>query len=138
MDAQSLQSLTNYAPLILFAVVAVFLFALGHLLSRTRRAAPALIARSGSKRMLPLTQAATSVYDTAKRERMVVVTVAEKAGEGPVSWFAKSIASVIPVYRIGISNAFEKLQGAAGAELQSLYIQKRDYKTYVRWARSMQ
>jgi hypothetical protein len=137
MDAQHL---TNHAPLLLIAAVAALLFALGYLLVRKRRAAPALIARDGSKKMLALTEAATSVYDAAKHERMVIVTVAEKANGGPLPWFAQSIANVIPVYRIGISDAFEKLQGGAsiGTELQSLYIQKQDYQTYVRWARSMQ
>jgi len=90
--------------------------------------------------MLPLMEAAASVCAAAKRERMVIMTVAEKAGAGPVAWFAQSIASIIPVYRMGNANAFEKLQGgtSVGTESQSLYIQKRDYKTYASWARSMQ
>ena len=137
MDAQLL---TTYAPLLLFAAAVALLFALGHFLARKRRAAPALIARDAAQKMLALTEAAMSVYDAVKRERMVIATVAEKADAGPLSWFALSIASVVPVYRIGVSDVFEKFQGGAGigTELQSLYIQKRDYRTYVRWARSMQ
>jgi LPXTG-motif cell wall-anchored protein len=132
------QYLTNNAPLILLA--AALLLALGVFLARKRRSAPPRIAHDAAKKMLALTEAATSVYDAAKHERMVVVTVAEKADDGPLSWFARSIASVVPVYRIGLRDAFEKLQGGAniGTDLQSLYIQKRDYLTYVRWARSMQ
>ena len=134
------QQLMHYGPTVLIAVIAVSLFALGYVLAHRRRAAPALIERKWIGKMLPLMEAAASVCAAAKRERMVVMTVAEKAGAGPVAWFAQSIASIIPVYRMGNANAFEKLPGATsvGTESQSLYIQKRDYKTYASWARSMQ
>ena len=89
--------------------------------------------------MMSLMAAAEAVYEIALREEMVIVTVAERAPEdGAIGWFARSIAGVIPIYR-GSNAGFEKLAGASVcAELQSLYIRKQDYQTYVRWARSMQ
>ena len=134
------QQLVHYGPSVLIVVIAVSLFALGHLLARGRRAAPAFIETKWIGKMLPLMDASASVYAAAKRERMVITTVAEKSGRGPVAWFAQSIASVIPVYRMSNANAFEKLPGGASVdtESRSLYIQKRDYRTYASWARAMQ
>ena len=90
--------------------------------------------------MMPLMDAAKAAYEIARRERMVISTVAERApADGVIDWFARSIAGVIPIYCSGNAGGFEKLAGTgAGAELQSLYIRKQDYQTYVRWARSMQ
>ena len=90
--------------------------------------------------MMSLMDAAKAAYEIAQRERMVIVFVAERAREeGAIGWFARSIAGVIPIYRSGHAGSFEKLAGASeGHELQSLYIRKQDYQTYVRWARSMQ
>ena len=134
------QSLTRYAPLFLLVAIAVVLFVAGHMMGRSRRVAPALIGRDKARSMLPLIEAAAAACEAARRERMVIMTVAENAGgmAGPAAWFASSIASVVPVYRKGASDAFEKLERAAGVESQSLYIQKHAYKTYIRWARSMQ
>lgn len=128
------------APYLLFGAVALSLFAIGALRARKRRPAPERIAHDGKTAMMSLMEAAEAVYETARRERMVIVTVAEKArGQTAVDWFAQSIAGVVPVYRLKDSNTYEKLDGAnVGAELQSLYIRKRDYQTYVRWARPMQ
>jgi uncharacterized protein YaiE (UPF0345 family) len=127
-------------PYILFGAAALSLFAIGSLRTNSRRPAPARIADDGKTAMMPLMEAAEAVYETARRERMVIVTVAERArGQTAVEWFAQSIAGVVPVYRVRDSNTFEKLDAAnVGAELQSLYIRKRDYQTYVRWARPMQ
>jgi hypothetical protein len=138
MDAQSL---ARSAPYLLFAVAALSLFAIGEALARRRRPAPELIAADGKTKMMSLLEAAEAIYETARRERMVIATVAERAGgeAGALAWFAQSIAGVIPIYRARDAQAFEKLPGQnVGTELQSLYIQKRDYQTYVRWARSMQ
>jgi len=90
--------------------------------------------------MMSLREAAEAAYEIARRERMVIVTVAERASEdGAIGWFAKSIAGVIPIYRNDSAGSFEKLAGGGvGTELQALYIRKQDYQTYVRWARSMQ
>jgi len=92
--------------------------------------------------MMPVMEAAMAAYEAAKRERMVITSVAEgaQAGSNPVAWFAQSIARVVPVYRKLDSGAFEKVEGTAsvGTELQSLYIRKLSYQTYVGWARSMQ
>ena len=89
--------------------------------------------------MMSLMDAAKAAYEIARREEMVIVTVAERApDDGAIGWFARSIAGVIPIYR-GSNAGFEKFAGASvGSELQSLYIRKQDYQTYVRWARTMQ
>ena len=125
------------APYLLFAVAAVSLFAIGW--AKGRRAPPLLIADDGKTPMMSLKDAAEAVYEIARRERMVIVTVAERAkDDGVVGWFAKSIAGVLPIYRSS-GAGFEKLADTSiGSELQSLYIRKQDYQTYVRWARSMQ
>jgi ferredoxin-NADP reductase len=122
----------------LFVVAAVSLFAV--VWPRRRTAPPLLIAGNGKTPMMSLMDAAKSAYEIARRERMVIVTVAERAPEdGAIGWFARSIAGVLPIYRSGHAGNFEKLAKASvTAELQSLYIRKRDYQTYVRWARSMQ
>jgi hypothetical protein len=127
-----------WLPYLLFAVAAVSLVAIGR--ARTRRAPPLLIADDGKTPMMSLLDAAQAAYEIARRERMVIVSVAERApGEGAVEWFAKSIAGVLPIYRSGGAGSFEKLADTGiGSELRSLYIRKQDYQTYVRWARSMQ
>jgi len=90
-----------WLPYLLFGIAAVSLFAIGRM--KARRTAPQRIADNGKTPMMSLLEAAQAAYETARRERMVIVTVAERA-----------------------------------TELQSLYIRKQDYQTYVRWARSMQ
>lgn len=124
-----------------FVLMAVLLFGLGHLLSAlSRRAAPAHVNDKRGDKMQSLSEAASAAYQAAKRERLPIASVAEKAADGPASWFAQSIASVIPVYRADSGTAYEKLwrKNEIRAELPSLYIRKRDYQSYVRWARSMQ
>jgi len=127
-----------WLPYLLFGIAAVSLFAIGRM--KARRTAPQRIADNGKTPMMSLLEAAQAAYETARRERMVIVTVAERAtADGAVGWFAKSIAGVIPIYRNGSAGSFEKLESSGvGTELQSLYIRKQDYQTYVRWARSMQ
>lgn len=127
----------SWLPYLLFVIAAVSLFAIGR--ARGRAAPPLLIAGSGKTPMMSLMDAAKAVYEIARREEMVIVTVAERVPEdGAIGWFARSIAGVIPIYR-GSNAGFEKFAGASvGGELQSLYIRKQDYQTYVRWARSMQ
>lgn len=90
--------------------------------------------------MMSVMEAAAAAYEAAKRERMVITTVAEGAGTDPVAWFARSIARVVPVYRKLETGAFEKVDDVAsvGMEPQSLYIRKHNYQTYIGWARSMQ
>ncbi len=132
----------EYGPSAFIFGLAMLLLVLGYAFTRGRRMAPARIERKWIGKMLPLMEAAASVHAAAKREHMVIATVAEKAGgdADALAWFAQSIARVVPVYRMGSANAFEKLQrtAAIGPDPQSLYIQKRDYKTYASWARSMQ
>jgi hypothetical protein len=125
-------------PYLLFVIAAVLLVAVGRSRGRTAPPPP-LIAGNGKTPMMSLMEAAKAAYEIARRERMVIVTVAERASkDGAIGWFARSIAGVLPIYR-GSHAGFEKLADASAApELQSLYIRKQDYQTYVRWARSMQ
>ena len=127
-----------WLPYLLFAFAAVSLFAIGR--ARGRTAPPLQIASDGKTPMMSLMDAAKAAYEIARREQMVIVTVAERAPEdGAIGWFARSIAGVLPIYRSGHAGNFEKLaEAGAGAELRSLYIRKQDYQTYVRWARTMQ
>jgi hypothetical protein len=130
-----------YVPWALLALLAVSLFAAGYGRVRRRSAAPARIPAQESKKMMPVMEAAAAAYEAAKRERMVIVTVAEGArGVDPIAWFARSIAGVVSVYRKLEAGAFEKIDNTAsvGTEPQSLYIRKRNYQTYIGWARSMQ
>jgi len=124
-------------PYLLFVIAAVSLVAIGR--ARGRTAPPRLIASDGKTAMMSLMDAAKAAYEIARREEMVIVTVAERGpDDGAIGWFARSIAGVIPIYR-GSNAGFEKLTVASvDAELQSLYIRKQDYQTYVRWARTMQ
>ena len=128
-------ALAPYAPYALFAVAAAMLFATGQLLARRR-----FVRAFANGGTMTLMEAAATVYETASNERLVIVTVAEKSEGGPVDWFARSIASVVPVFRIG--GARTSLRFAAGAgigeDLQSLYIERRALRTYLRWARSVQ
>gem|GEM_PF-2636407 len=101
------------------------------------------------RHMLPLNDAASAAYDAARREGMVIAGVAEDAGGAPgaLAWFVRSIAGVVPVYESRSGNGpFLRLDRTrttradadVGTGEQSLYIQKRDLKSYIRWARSMQ
>jgi hypothetical protein len=128
-----------YLPWALFAGLAALLFAAGHIRARQRQTAPARIPADEAKTMLQVNEAAAAVYEAAKREGMVIVTVAE-GGADPIEWFMRSIATVVPVYRRSESGAFEKIDDAksVGTPPQSLYIRKRNYQTYLGWARSMQ
>lgn len=85
---------------------------------------------------LPLLSAASSVYRTARRERLPLLHVAETSGEEPTEWFASSIAGTVPVCkRSGLG--FESASWG-DCEPQSLYIRQKDVRTYLRWARSVQ
>jgi hypothetical protein len=136
--AMSTQTLVQLAPYALFVVAAVALFAIGSARARKRSAAPSSIASDGRTAMMSLREAANEISETARRERMVIVTVAEAPNRNAIDWYARSIASVVPVYRLGNANEYEKLAGSPGEDLDSLYIRKRDFPAYVRWARSMQ
>lgn len=85
---------------------------------------------------LPLLSAASTIYKTARRERLPLLHAAESSGEEPTEWFASSIAGVVPVCkRSGLG--FESC-GWGDCDPQSLYIRQRDVRTYLRWARSVQ
>jgi hypothetical protein len=134
----STQSWAQLAPYALFVVAAVALFAIGSARARKRSVAPSSIANDGRTAMMTLKDAANEIYEAAKRERMVIVTVAEAPGRNAIDWFARSIAGVLPVYRAGQASGYEKVAGGADGDLDSLYIRKQDFPAYVRWARSMQ
>src|SRR5271154_4487544 len=106
---------------LLFAIAAVSLVAIGR--TRGRTAPPLLIVSDGKTPMMSLMDAAKAAYEIARREQMVIVTVAERAPEdGPIGWFARSIAGVTPIYRSGHTGDFEKLaEAGVGGELRSLY-----------------
>ena len=115
-------------PLLLVLVAALGMLVLGREVLR----------RIGPWRMMRLQEAAKAAAATAKRERMVIAKIAKEADDGQLTWYARSIAGVVPVYRAAGLRSFEEFAGNIGAEWQSLYIEKRDYPTYLRWARSMQ
>jgi hypothetical protein len=127
-------ALAPYAPYLLFAAAAATLFWVGRILAGRRSA------RVFAGDSMSLMQAAQEAYDAARRENLVVVSVAEKSSQGALDWFARSIASVVPVYRAGGVRAQERYagMGGIGADLQSLYIERRDIRTYLRWARTVQ
>ena len=129
-----LKTMTQAAPLILFGVIAVLLFAAGHLLARKRRAASASIAGGRPDSMQPLIEAAETASKIARDERMALAVVAERSGNAIV-WFAKSIASVVGAWRKNGSGGFESAKGDADA--QSLYIRRGDIDSYLRWARTV-
>src|ERR1700742_1297416 len=85
--------------------------------------------------MLSLLEAANTAHDAARRERMAIAFVADQSGD-PVGWFAKSIAEVVATYEKSDAG-FEQSRGV-GTGMHSLYIRKRDYHSYLDWARSMQ
>jgi len=91
------------------------------------------------KSMINLVQAARDMRRDAAREQMTILCVAERAKSGAENWFADSIAHVVPVYRQA-GAAFERIEPGRdiGTPPQALYINPRDYETYMRWARSMQ
>ncbi len=119
------------------------------LLAAAGAAAVGFLAARNRQHMLPLKDAAQAAYDAARREGMVIAGVAEDLGGavGAVGWFIRSIARVVPVYESGTGKGpFHKLDRShtalagtdVGRDEQSLYIQKRDLRSYIRWARSMQ
>lgn len=130
-------SLTPYAGPILAVLAAILLLAVGRLLGR--KTVPQTIPGNKRGRMQPLLAAAEAAHQAARRERMVIATVAERADGDPTAWFAQSIAGVVAVYRMEGSDAFEKVQGAnIGTAPEALYIRRRDFDTYICWARSVQ
>jgi hypothetical protein len=126
--------MTQTAALVWFGVLAVLLFATGHLLARKRRALPASIAGGRPDSMLPLIESAEMINKVAREERMALAVVAERSGDA-IAWFAQSIASVIGAWRKNDRGGFEAAQG--DADLQSLYIRREDIDSYLRWARTV-
>ena len=136
--SQDPPSIVSYASDLSFVVVALSLSAIGDVLAHRRCSAPDVIRRGHTRTMMGLKIAAEAASACAQRERMAIATVAERSGD-VIAWFARSIAGVVAVYRQGTSGDFEKLGSTSVAEdLHSLYIRKRDYPSYLSWARSVQ
>jgi hypothetical protein len=97
---------------------------------------------SNGARTVSLQDAAAKAYQSAKRNRMAIVSVAERAGpaQNAVAWFVQSIAAMIPVYRRRARSGRLEKMGKVDPlkEPAALRIRKRDLATYLRWARSMQ
>jgi hypothetical protein len=127
-------SMTQSALLIWFGVIAVLLFATGHVLAQKRRAVPASIAGSGADGMQPLIEAAEAANKIAHDERMALAVVAERSGDA-VAWFARSIASVVGAWEKAGTGGFQAAKG--DGDIQSLYIRRGDIDSYLRWARTV-
>jgi hypothetical protein len=127
--------MTQSAALIWFGVIAVLLFATGHMLARRRRAARALIAEGRPENMQPLIQAAEAVNKIARDERMALAVVAERGGDA-IDWFAHNMVSIVGAWRKNDTGGFEA--ATSDADVQSLYIRSRDVDSYLRWARAVQ
>jgi len=126
----------------LFALAALALFAMGELLSRKWRAAPARVLDQKGKIMMLLPDAAAAAYSAAGREGLALAKVAEHARDvsNATDWFARSLPAIVPVYRQSEPDIFQKLGSSpeVGTQSQSLYIRKRDLQFYLRWARTVQ
>jgi len=88
--------------------------------------------------MMSVPDAAAAAYEVARAQGMTIAWVAENAKDaaGPAAWFAQSIVGVVPAYRKSGSSFVRSKNVVSG--VQSLYIRKRDFQTYVDWARAMQ
>jgi hypothetical protein len=126
--------MTQSAALIWFGVLAVLLFATGHVLARKRRAVPASIAGERPDSMQPLIEAAEAADKIAHDERLALAVMAERSGDA-VAWFARSIASVVGAWRKDDTGGFEAAKG--DGDIQSLYIRHGDIDSYLRWARTV-
>jgi hypothetical protein len=91
-------------------------------------------------RMLSLQDAAAEAYEATKRTRMVISTVADRAGatQDAIAWLAQSMAGAIPIYRKR-HGKFKKVDSSGTyPDPRVLHILKRDLAAYLRWARSVQ
>lgn len=88
--------------------------------------------------MMSVPDAAAAAYEIARSEGMTIAWVAENAKDanGPAEWFAQSLVKVVPAYRKS-GSGFERSRDVVSG-VQSLYIRKRDFQTYIDWARGMQ
>jgi hypothetical protein len=118
------------AALIWFGVLAVLLFATGHLLARKRNTVPASIAE-GMQRLIDAAETASKI---ARDERVALAAVAERSGD-PAAFFARSIVSVVGAWRKNETGGFDAATG--DEDVQSLYIRHGDIDTYLRWARTV-
>jgi hypothetical protein len=91
-------------------------------------------------RTASLGDAARKIYLDAKTEKLPIAVVAERAAapDSPTKWFADSMLKVMPVYR-KVDGGYEEVDVIAEQEsLDDLYVRRRDCRTYMRWARTLQ
>jgi hypothetical protein len=120
------------ADLVVFAALGVVLLAAGRVLTRKGRAT--WFAGGRPRDMQSLNEAAEASYKAARDESMALATVAVREGN-PLGFFARSIVSVVGAWRKNGTGGFEAAKGDGDA--QSLYIRRRDIKSYLRWARTV-
>jgi len=84
--------------------------------------------------METLVDAAKSVLETARKERMALAVVAERSGDA-LAFFARSIANVVGAWRKNDAGGFDAAKD--DGDVQSLYIRRGDIESYLRWARTV-
>lgn len=97
-------------------------------------------------RMVSLPDAVAGVCKTVQAEALPVAVVAERTGD-VTEWFAASMFEVVPVYR-KTDTGFERVDSPRetldraltrlGIGPDALFVRRRDCKTYLRWARTLQ
>ena len=90
--------------------------------------------RPSGHKMESLFDAAKSVTETARKERLPLAVVAEREGD-VLGFFARNIARVVGVWRKKDGGDYEPAKG--DGDPQSLYIRPGDIESYLRWARTV-
>jgi hypothetical protein len=85
--------------------------------------------------MESLLDAAKSVMETARKERMALAVVAERSGDA-IAFFARSLIDIVGAWRKNTAGGFAAAS-KDDADLQSLYIRREDIESYLRWARTV-
>lgn len=102
-------------------------------------------------RTIALGDAARKIYIDAKDEELPIVIMAEReaAPDSLTTWFANSILQQVPVYRMvdgslvraDSGNPRETIIGLLSRldlGVDDLFVRRRDVRTYLRWARTLQ
>ena len=114
------------------------LFTGGGMIAQRLRVPPAYI--HSPQKMVPILEAASMVCEKANGEGLTIRLIARR-NEDDLSaheWFARSLLSIVPVYRKVDSDTFEKLDlPDDGFEYRVLHVRKRDIRAYLRWARTL-
>ncbi len=118
---------------------AVALVTGGGVLARRLGAPPAHI--HSQQRMVPLLEAASMVCEKANGEELAIRLIARRNDEdlSAHEWFARSLLLIVPIYRKIDTGMFERLElPDDGFEYRVLHVRKRDIRSYLRWARTLQ